>query len=114
MTMFGWKDKVDIARGLMEFFRAYPAEDTESVEHWLKRTKTELSIRHLWSPIVMGTLNDRPKHFSTRYAGKVFHELFVKPSTGGRLAAGAVVGDAMRFMAAETPASGLMRWLSRS
>jgi squalene-associated FAD-dependent desaturase len=32
----------------------------------------------------------------------------------GRLAAGALVGDAGRFMAPETPASGLMRWLSRS
>ena len=31
----------------------------------------------------------------------------------GRLAAGAVVGDAGRFMAAEIPASGLMRWVSR-
>jgi zeta-carotene desaturase len=32
----------------------------------------------------------------------------------GRLAAGAAVGDVQRFMAAETPASGLMRWFSRS
>jgi zeta-carotene desaturase len=31
----------------------------------------------------------------------------------GRLAAGAVVGDDRRFLASETPASGLMRWLSR-
>jgi len=29
----------------------------------------------------------------------------------GRLAAGAVVGDRMRYMAPETPASGFMRWL---
>jgi zeta-carotene desaturase len=29
----------------------------------------------------------------------------------GRLAAGAVMGDGGRFMAVETPASGLMRWL---
>jgi len=33
----------------------------------------------------MATLNDGPAHCSTRYAGKVFHELFVKSSTGGRL-----------------------------
>jgi zeta-carotene desaturase len=31
----------------------------------------------------------------------------------GRLAAGALVGDRNRFMTAETPARGLMRWLSR-
>jgi squalene-associated FAD-dependent desaturase len=86
MSMLGWKDKLGMARGLMEFFRGYPAEDSESVEHWLKRTRqTELSIRHFWSPILMATLNDRIAHCSTRYAGKIFHELFIKSSTGGRL-----------------------------
>jgi squalene-associated FAD-dependent desaturase len=86
MSMLGLKDKLGMARGLMEFFRGYPAEDTESVEQWLKRTKqTELSIRHFWNPILMATLNDNAAHCSTRYAGKVFHELFIKSSTGGRL-----------------------------
>jgi squalene-associated FAD-dependent desaturase len=86
MSMLGWKDKLGMARGLMEFFRGYPAEDDESVEQWLKRTRqTELSVRHFWNPILMATLNDRIAHCSTRYAGKVFHELFIKSSTGGRL-----------------------------
>jgi squalene-associated FAD-dependent desaturase len=86
MSTLGWKDKLGMARGLMEFFRGYPAEDSESVEQWLKRTRqTELSVRHFWNPILMATLNDRVAHCSTRYAGKVFHELFVKSSTGGRL-----------------------------
>ena len=86
MSMLGWKDKLGMARGLMEFFRGYAAEDNESIEQWLKRTRqTELSIRHFWNPILMATLNDRVAHCSTRYAGKVFHELFIKSSTGGRL-----------------------------
>ena len=86
MSMLGWKDKLGMARGLMEFFHGYPADDKESVEQWLKRTRqTELSIRHFWNPILMATLNDRIAHCSTRYAGKVFHELFIKSSTGGRL-----------------------------
>jgi len=86
MSMLGWKDKLGMARGLMEFFRGYPSKDDESVEHWLKRTRqTELSIRHFWNPILMATLNDRTAHCSTRYAGKVFHELFIKSSTGCRL-----------------------------
>ena len=86
MSMLGWKDKLGMARGLMEFFCGYPAEDNESIEQWLKRTRqTELSIRHFWNPILMATLNDRIAHCSTRYAGKVFHELFIKSSTGGRL-----------------------------
>jgi zeta-carotene desaturase len=86
MSLLGWKDKLGMARGLMEFLRGYPADDQESVEQWLKRTRqTELSIRHFWNPILMATLNDRTAHCSTRYAGKIFHELFIKSSTGGRL-----------------------------
>jgi len=86
MSTLGLKDKLGMARGLMEFFRGYPASDEESVEQWLKRTRqTERSVRHFWNPILMATLNDRVAHCSTRYAGKVFHELFIKSSTGGRL-----------------------------
>jgi len=86
LSMLGIKDKLGMARGLMEFFRGYPATDEESVAQWLKRTgQTERSIRHFWSPIIMATLNDRPEYCSTKYAGKVFHELFVKSATGGRL-----------------------------
>jgi zeta-carotene desaturase len=86
MSTLGWKDKLGMVRGLMEFFRGYPAKDDESVEQWLKRTRqTDRSIRHFWNPILMATLNDRISHCSTRYAGMVFHELFIKSSTGGRL-----------------------------
>jgi zeta-carotene desaturase len=84
--MLGLKDKLGIARGMTEFLRGFPAEDTESVEQWLKRTRqTELAVRHFWNPILMATLNDHVAHCSTRYAGMVFHELFVKSATGGRL-----------------------------
>lgn len=86
IEMLGWLDKLRIARGLTEFFRSYPEDDSESVERWLKRTgQTERSIRHFWRPILMATLNDSAANCSTKYAGKVFHELFVKSSTGGRL-----------------------------
>ena len=86
MSTLGLKDKIGMARGLLEFFRGYPAEDNESMQQWLQRTRqTERSIRHFWNPILMATLNDNAAHCSTRYAGKVFHELFLKSSTGGRL-----------------------------
>jgi squalene-associated FAD-dependent desaturase len=86
MSTLGWKDKFGMARGLMEFFRGYPAVDSESFAQWLTRThQTDRSIRHFWNPILMATLNDDASHCSTRYAGKVFHELFLKSSTGGRL-----------------------------
>jgi zeta-carotene desaturase len=86
IPMLGWKDKLSIARGMTEFVRGYPGNDAESVETWLKRSRqTELSIRHFWRPILMATLNDSASQCSIRYAGKVFHEIFVKSSTGGRL-----------------------------
>jgi squalene-associated FAD-dependent desaturase len=86
ISMLGWRDKLAIARGLTEFFRSYPEDDSESVESWLRRTgQTDVSIRHFWRPIIMATLNDSAANCSTKYAGKVFHELFVKSSTGGRL-----------------------------
>jgi squalene-associated FAD-dependent desaturase len=86
ISMLGWRDKLCIARGLTEFFRSFPKDDSESVENWLKRTgQTDMSIRHFWRPIIMATLNDSAANCSTKYAGKVFHELFVKSSTGGRL-----------------------------
>jgi squalene-associated FAD-dependent desaturase len=84
--MLGVEDKLIIAQGLTEFLRGYPSDDSESVAQWLKRTEqTERAIRHFWKPIILATLNDSAENCSTRYAGQVFHELFVRNSTGGRL-----------------------------
>jgi zeta-carotene desaturase len=53
---------------------------------WYQRTgQTERAIRHFWEPILVATLNDAATNCSMKYAGKVFYELFVKNSTGGRL-----------------------------
>jgi squalene-associated FAD-dependent desaturase len=79
-------DKSRIALGLLDFFRSYPTSDSEPFSAWLKRThQTERSIRHFWEPIVVGTLNDTFDRCSTRYAGQVFHESFLKSAAGGRL-----------------------------
>jgi squalene-associated FAD-dependent desaturase len=79
-------DKVAIARGLMEFLRGYPGDDSESFATWLKRTKQpERAIRHFWEPVIWGALNDVFERCSTKYAGKVFHETFLRSSAGGRL-----------------------------
>jgi zeta-carotene desaturase len=80
------EDKTRIGLGLLEFLRSYPADDTESFSAWLKRTRqTERAIRHFWEPIIVGTLNDNFERCSTRYAGQVFHESFLKSAEGGRL-----------------------------
>lgn len=84
--MLSLKDKVAIGRGLMEFLRDYPQDDTESFATWLKRTgQTEGAIKHLWEPVIVGALNDSFENCSTKYAGQVFHESFLKSAEGGRL-----------------------------
>ncbi len=84
--MLSLADKAGIARGLMEFLRGYPANDSESFATWLKRTKqTERAILHFWEPVVVGALNDGFERCSTKYAGKVFHESFLRSPEGGRL-----------------------------
>jgi zeta-carotene desaturase len=84
--MLGLADKLAIARGLTEFLRGYPGDDSESFAAWLKRTQQpERAIRHFWEPVVWGALNDVFERCSTKYAGKVFHETFLRSATGGRL-----------------------------
>jgi len=84
--MLGIQDKAAIAAGLARFLRGYPADDRESFAAWLKKTgQTERAIRHFWEPVVWGALNDVFERCSTKYAGKVFHETFLRSQEGGRL-----------------------------
>ena len=77
--MLGVGDKVAIARGLMEFMRGYPVDDSESMTSWLKRTgQTDRAVRHFWEPVIVGALNDSFQNCSLKYAGQVFHEAFLK------------------------------------
>jgi squalene-associated FAD-dependent desaturase len=85
-SMLSVADKISIARGMQEFLRGFPATDAESVANWYRRTSQSAgAIRHFWEPIILATLNDSAENSSLKYAGKVFHELFVKSSAGGRL-----------------------------
>jgi zeta-carotene desaturase len=71
---------------LLDFLRGYPSNDDEAFSTWLKRSKqTERAIRHFWEPVIVGALNDSFERCSTRYAGQVFHETFLKSAEGGRL-----------------------------
>jgi zeta-carotene desaturase len=84
--MLGIGDKLGIARGMMEFLTGYPLSDSESFRTWLTRTRqTERAIRHFWEPVVVGALNDGFDNCSTKYAGKVFHESFLRSPKAGRL-----------------------------
>lgn len=84
--MLTLRDKAGIATGLSQFLRGYPQVDTESFSSWLRRTKqTDRAIRHFWEPVIVGALNDGFDRCSVKYAGKVFHETFLKSEQGGRL-----------------------------
>ena len=84
--MLGARDKAGIAAGLIQFLRGYPESDGESFAAWLKKTgQTERAIRHFWEPVVVGALNDTFERSSTKYAGKIFYESFLRSAEGGRL-----------------------------
>ena len=83
--MLSFGDKLSIARALLSFLRGYPASDAEPFSEWLRRARqSDRAIRHFWEPVVISTLNDSFERSSTRYAGQVFHELFLKNSRGSR------------------------------
>jgi zeta-carotene desaturase len=89
--MLGPWDKLAIARGLLGFFTGIPADSSESVAGWLRRTgQTDRAIRHFWEPVLVGALNDSFENCSVRYAGQVFRESFLKSAQGGRLGIPAV------------------------
>ncbi len=84
--MLSLADKAGIALGLAQFVRGYPERDDESFASWLKRTgQTDRAIRHLWRPVIVSALNDSMENCSTKYAGQVFHESFVRSAEGGWL-----------------------------
>jgi zeta-carotene desaturase len=79
-------DKLAVARGLSAFARGPAGRDNESAAQWYRRTRqTPRAIRHLWEPLLLATLNDSAENCSMKYAAKVFYELFLANSTGGRL-----------------------------
>ncbi len=84
--MLSFRDKLAIGRGMLQFLRGYPHDDTESFASWLRRTgQTDRAIRHFWEPVVLATLNDGFDRCSVKYAGKVFHESMLRSGAGGRL-----------------------------
>ncbi len=84
--MLSLRDKAGIATGMARFLRRYPADDSESFSNWLRRTgQTQRAIRHFWEPVIVGALNDGFERCSVKYAGKIFHESFLRSAEAGRL-----------------------------
>ena len=84
--MLSARDKMGIARGLLEFMRGIPDGDDEAFSDWVKRTgQTERAVKRFWEPIIVSTLNDTFERTSTRYAAKVMYESLLKSAEGGRM-----------------------------
>ncbi|HZY62096.1 MAG TPA: FAD-dependent oxidoreductase, partial [Edaphobacter sp.] len=84
--MLSLQDKAGIAAGMARFLRDFPQDDNESFAAWLKRTgQTERAIRRFWEPVVVGALNDVFERCSVKYAGKIFHESFLRSPEAVRL-----------------------------
>ncbi len=84
--MLGLRDKAAIARGMARLLRGAPTTDAEGFAAWLKRSgQTDRAIRHFWEPVVVGALNDTLDNCSAKYAGKIFHEAFLRSPQAGRL-----------------------------
>ncbi len=84
--MLSAADKLSIASALTSFVKGPPVDDSESVQHWLHRTKQPRgAIQHFWRPVIIGALNDTFDRCSLRYAGQVLHETFLRSAEGGRL-----------------------------
>lgn len=79
-------DRAAIARGMLQFLRGYPADDSEPFSAWLQKTRqTVRAVRHFWEPVIVATLNDGFERCSTRYAGQVIYESLLKSAAGGRM-----------------------------
>lgn len=84
--MLTLRDKAGIALGLTQFLTGYPKDDRESAAAWMRRTgQTNRAQRHFWEPIILATLNNTSEHCALKYAGKVFHEAFLRSTQAGSL-----------------------------
>jgi squalene-associated FAD-dependent desaturase len=80
------KDKLAIARAMVEMSRGLPEDSGEDFLSWLRRHKqTEQSIDRFWKTVLVSALNEDLDRISVRYAAQVFRESFMKSAAAGRM-----------------------------
>jgi zeta-carotene desaturase len=78
-------DKVGIAQAMLQLRRGLP-DNGKSFLEWLRHHRqTQRSIDRFWSPVLVSALNEDLDRCSSRYAGLVFRESFLRSAEAGRM-----------------------------
>jgi squalene-associated FAD-dependent desaturase len=81
----GLSDKLGIAKAML-YLRGNLPDDGSSFLEWLRKHKqTEQAINRFWAPVLVSALNEDLDKCSSRYAGLVFRESFLKSAEAGKM-----------------------------
>src|SRR4051794_6231146 len=79
------RDKIGISRAML-LLRGELHDDGKSFLEWLRaHGQTERAIQRFWAPVLVSALNEDLDRCSTRYAGQVFRESFLKSAEAGKM-----------------------------
>ncbi|HET9698889.1 MAG TPA: hydroxysqualene dehydroxylase HpnE, partial [Terriglobales bacterium] len=79
------RDKVGISRAML-LLRGELNDEGKSFLEWLRsHGQTERAIQRFWSPVLVSALNEDLDRCSSKYAGQVFRESFLKSAEAGRI-----------------------------
>lgn len=89
--LFSLQDKLAIARGLTAMLKGLPEDSGENFLSWLRRHRqTQQAIKRFWEPVLVSALTEDLDRISVHYAMKVFRELFLISSEGGKMGVPAI------------------------
>lgn len=84
-SALSFSDKIGIAKAMLEL-RGELADDGYSFLEWLReRGQTQRAIDRFWAPVLVSALNEDLSKCSSRYAGLVFRESFLKSAEAGKM-----------------------------
>lgn len=86
LAAFSFSDKLAIARGMMSFMGALPADGPISFAQWLeKHGQTQRAVDRFWKPVLVSALNEDLERISLHYGAKVIRDLFLNSADAGRM-----------------------------
>jgi zeta-carotene desaturase len=81
-----FKDKLAIARAMLEMSWRLPPDTAEDFLSWLKRHgQTPRATERFWKVVLVSALNEDLDRVSVRYGAQVFRESFLKSAEAGRM-----------------------------
>jgi squalene-associated FAD-dependent desaturase len=84
-SALSFDDKLAIAKAMLQL-RSELRDDGRSFLEWLRQHgQTERAIQRFWGPVLVSALNEELDKSSSRYAGQVFRESFLKSAEAGRM-----------------------------